>query len=416
MIFRNIFFISTLLTISGCATVASDNTQPVSVSTTGCPGAKCILRNNDGVSYVTTPGTVLVDKDYADLNVSCKHDDYQDIRFSGSWESKTGGWVFGNILIGGLIGVGIDVISGNAYEYPNSILIPMDCGTKSEARAVAKKLIQEPTPPQTSTSEEKQIKIDINKNMTLGPHEMVFVEGGCFMMGSEIGAPDRGADENLHKICVTGFLIDRHEVTFDSYSVFAKETGRRLPDDLGFGRGSRPVLNITWHDAEDYASWASSKYGINFRLPTEAEWEYACRGSGSRAKYCGSSDPNEVAVFSAPQTRPVGSKKPNDLGIYDMSGNVAEMTCSPYYDRSMGNFTSANYTGLELTCSSGDLVMSTSTVSRVLRGGGWDSSKNEIRAAARHYNIQSTLTRRLYPRIIKSFGFRLVATTPNLYN
>jgi hypothetical protein len=120
--------LSYLLTLSGCASIATDSTQPITVTTTGCDNAKCEIKGDDVIYFVTTPGTVVVDKDDDDLVITCKHDDYSGVVVSGTLKSKAGGWVFGNILFGGVIGAGIDLISGNAYEYPNYLQVPMDCG------------------------------------------------------------------------------------------------------------------------------------------------------------------------------------------------------------------------------------------------------------------------------------------------
>ncbi len=236
-----------------------------------------------------------------------------------------------------------------------------------------------------------------------GPHEMIKISSGCFRIGSGRKAPGHQGDEKEALACFQKFMIDRYEVTFESYDKFANETGRDLPDDAGMGRGRRPVINVDWDDARAYAAWASDKYGIHFRLPTEAEWEYTCRGGGRFEQYCGSRDPNEVAVYNQLATSPVGSKKANALGLYDMSGNAWEMTCSPYdFEASIVN---AEYGGGEIKC----LEKSPrQDISLVFRGGSWESPSKEIRATRRRINSFKSATHFSEP-YISTLGFRLVA-------
>jgi formylglycine-generating enzyme required for sulfatase activity len=242
---------------------------------------------------------------------------------------------------------------------------------------------------------------------TYGPHQMVPVEGGCFMMGSQKHEPDRGTDEIPHYVCLDSFLMDRYETTYEAYDQFARETGRDMPDDEGMGRGRRPVISIEYEDALAYAEWASQKYGVRFRLPTEAEWEYACRSGGKEQRYCGGNDPQNLAVFDQEKTEPVGSKEPNGLGIYDMSGNAFELTCSPYADS--GNFLETTYEGAELRCSEKWLHhTNVISVSNAFRGGYWNSPHKEIRAYARAYNAFGAYCAWCRSPFY-SFGFRLVA-------
>jgi formylglycine-generating enzyme required for sulfatase activity len=245
------------------------------------------------------------------------------------------------------------------------------------------------------------------KVRTYGPHQMVPVEGGCFMMGSKKNMQGRRSDEDPHYLCLDDFLIDRYETTFEAYDQFAQQTGRELPDDEGMGRGRRPVINVEYEDALAYAEWASKKYDINFRLPTEAEWEYACRSGGKEERYCGGENPQELAVFNQEKTMPVGSKKSNGLGLYDMSGNAFELTCSPYI--SMGQISTSGYDGSEMICSSSWLTRTLhDQVSNSFRGGSWESDADEIRSHARHW--QAAGVGNYYIRRVDTRGFRLVAT------
>ena len=128
-----------------------------------------------------------------------------------------------------------------------------------------------------------------------------------------------------------GIAISRYEITFTEYEHFAEATGREKPNDKGWGRGKRPVINVSWHDAVAYTKWLSQKTGKKYRLPTEAEWQYAvgaetltrnqanCDGCGSR--------------WDNQKTAPVGSFQANRFGLYDMLGNVQEWTGSEYKEK-----------------------------------------------------------------------------------
>jgi len=182
--------------------------------------------------------------------------------------------------------------------------------------------------------------------------DFIFVEGGTFQMGcNDYNSDNRPA----HSVTVKSFYISKYEVTFEQYDKFCEDTGRENPDDKGFGRGNRPAINIRWADAIEYCNWLSEKQGLipcysgsgyyetkcdfsanGYRLPTEAEWEYAARG-GNKSKgymYSGSNNPDDVAWHyknSGDKTYPVGLKNANELGIYDMTGNANEMCWGSRY-------------------------------------------------------------------------------------
>jgi len=157
--------------------------------------------------------------------------------------------------------------------------------------------------------------------------EFVAVPGGSFLMGDDTDEWARPT----HQVTVKPFLIGRYEVTFAQYAIFCAATKRKLPGDEGWGMGNRPVINVSWHDAVDFTKWLSAKSGRTFRLPSEAEWEYAALGGvatrfpwgdeigqhRANCKECGSKWDNL-------STAPVGSFKPNGYGLYDVAGNVYE--------------------------------------------------------------------------------------------
>ena len=191
--------------------------------------------------------------------------------------------------------------------------------------------------------------------------EMVYVENGTFTMGDTWG--DGWIDElPINKVTIAyDFNISKYEVTFDEYDAFCEVTYRNKPDDNGWGRGKKPAINVSWWDAIAYCNWLSEKEGLSkaydsegnlldkngriaadisyvegYRLPTEAEWEYAARGGRHTEgyKYSGGDDVYFVAWHSensGGHTHDVGTTQPNELGIYDMSGNVWEW-CSDWYD------------------------------------------------------------------------------------
>ncbi|OAD21851.1 Sulphatase-modifying factor domain protein [Candidatus Thiomargarita nelsonii] len=171
--------------------------------------------------------------------------------------------------------------------------------------------------------------------------------------------------------------MSRYEVTFAEYDKFAKATGREKPYDRGWGRGNRPVINVSWHDATAYAEWLSQQTGQKYRLPTEAEWEYAAR-AGTETKYWWGNDLGENKANCSngsckdrfEYTAPVGSFAANPFGIYDTAGNVWEWVCSEYERKSSGK---------ERLCAKN--INENSRLS--LRGGAWDIDASGMRSAIR---------------------------------
>ena len=202
---------------------------------------------------------------------------------------------------------------------------------------------------------------------------MVYVEGGTFTMGatSEQGSDANSDEKPSHSVCLSSFSIGRYEVTQEEWEAVMDNNCSR------FRGAKRPVENVSWDDCQSFIRKLNTMTGMDFRLPTEAEWEYAARGgnkSGNK-KFSGSDKIGSVAWYrgnSDKATHPVGQKNPNELGLYDMSGNVFEWCsdwyCWNYYKSSPQN----NPKGFSEGCSY-----------RVYRGGSWNSSDNNCRVSCR---------------------------------
>ena len=203
---------------------------------------------------------------------------------------------------------------------------------------------------------------------------MVYVSGGTFTMGatSEQGIDAYNDEKPTHSVTLSSFYLCKYEVTQALWQAVMGENPSNLKGD------NLPVEQVSWDDCQTFITRLNNLTGKNFRLPTEAEWEYAARG-GNRSrgyKYSGSNVLSDVAWYddnSGDKTHPVGSKSPNELGLYDMSGNVREW-CSDWY----GTYSSTAQTN-PTGSSSGSL--------RVLRGGSWFSVARNCRSSSRHHDV-----------------------------
>lgn len=168
--------------------------------------------------------------------------------------------------------------------------------------------------------------------------EMVEIQAGKFMMGSPKDEIGRGEDEAQHEVTINQpFWMSKYEVTFNEYDLFARLTRRTLPNDSGWGRGRRPVINVSWNDAVAYVEWLSEQTGQHYRLPTEAEWEYAAR-AGTTTPWSFDDKEDRLADYawysenSDDKTQPIGRKKANPWGLHDMHGNVYEWMQDCYFE------------------------------------------------------------------------------------
>lgn len=228
--------------------------------------------------------------------------------------------------------------------------------------------------------------------------EMVLIPQGSFMMGcspSDNHCID--SEKPRHRVTLESFYMGVTEVTFSQYDYFCEQTGKEKPDDNGWGRGDRPVISVSWNDAQAYIQWLNGLTGQSFRLPTEAEWEYAAR-AGSATKYYWGNQPNAQygnggsrAVWESvgwadqwnpeweewPEdgylnTAPVGSFQPSAWGLYDMAGNVWEWVEDKWHDSYQGAPRNGSAWG------------SRNSPSRVLRGGSFSVTPFGLRASTRH--------------------------------
>jgi formylglycine-generating enzyme required for sulfatase activity len=207
---------------------------------------------------------------------------------------------------------------------------------------------------------------------------MVALPGGDFLMGNKRGMSAK-EEQPAHKVRIQPFSMAQREVTFDEYDQFARASGRALPEDAGWGRGSRPVVNVSWDDAQAYVRWLSQQTGSTYRLPSEAEWEYAAR-AGTSSRYwwgfavesghavcfdCGSSWDNR-------RTAPTGSLPANAFQLQDTAGNAMEWVEDCY---------NANYQGAP---EDGSPWRDGDCSQRMVRGGAFNKPSSSLRSAARY--------------------------------
>ena len=203
--------------------------------------------------------------------------------------------------------------------------------------------------------------------------EFIFVKGGCYKMGDTFGNGEP-REKPVHEVCVSDFYMGKYEVTQEQW----KKVMGNNPSNFYQCGGSCPVENVTWEDVQSYVIKLNHESGTQYRLPYEAEWEYAARSGGKKEEWSGTSDLDEMesmteyADNSGKTTHPVGQKRPNGLGLYDMSGNVWEW-CKDWYDEKY-------YEKSPVKNPRGALSGS----SRVIRGGSWSSTAGGVRASFRN--------------------------------
>ncbi len=224
--------------------------------------------------------------------------------------------------------------------------------------------------------------------------QMVALPAGEFLMGSPEDEEGRQDNEGPQHRVTIGYrlAIGRYPVTFEEYDYFCDATKRERPKDEGWGRGRRPVINVSWRDWPAYLAWLAEATGRFYRLPSEAEWEYACR-AGTTTRYAfGDEITAKDANFGmyVRKTTEVGSYPANAWGLHDMHGNVWEWVEDIWHDSYQG----APADGTAWTDRRGSYLPS-----RVVRGGSWDANARYLRSTVR---IQSGPSRG-----INGLGFRV---------
>ncbi|MCY1529456.1 Hercynine oxygenase [compost metagenome] len=245
--------------------------------------------------------------------------------------------------------------------------------------------------------------------------EMIAIPGGSFLMGSKNGEPD---EQPLHQVKLDPFWMSKTEVTWDLFELFlykdyevsqstatippqvdavTRPTKPYLDMTFGMGKQNYPALAMTQYNAIQFCKWLYARTGVFYRLPTEAEWEYACK-AGTDSDYCFGNDAaglSDYAWYSAnsdKKTHPVGLKKPNAWGLYDMHGNVAEWVYDQYvpdfYDRSAG------------TEVKNPLAKPEQLYPLLIRGGTYEDEAKDLRASARR--ASDPAWKQIDPQIPKS--------------
>lgn len=226
---------------------------------------------------------------------------------------------------------------------------------------------------------------------------MIKISGGSFTMGNDSNMHSAPA----HKVTLKGFAISKYEITFAEYDYFAQSTNKPLPGDNGWGREDRPVIHVSWNDAVAYTQWLSKTTGKKFRLPTEAEWEYAARAGTTTTYWWGDQESeakgkancrrgcssNFSGLFGS-KTAPVGNYTPNAFGLYDMAGNVSEWVQDCYQD----NYKNA--------AANGAAIEEKQCTGRVVRGGSTKDNVQHLSASSRD-NIPTGY-------LNETLGFRVV--------
>ena len=258
-------------------------------------------------------------------------------------------------------------------------------------------------------------------------NDFIRISGGTYRMGDQFNEGSSN-EKPVHKVTLSDFYISNHEVTFFEYDQYCADTNAKRPDDESWGRGNRPAINVSWYDAVNYCNWKSEQdnlqkvYRVNgttvsadwsangYRLPTEAEWEYAARNGGKQVRFGNGkdiADANEMNFDARSdykenysrvgdykgKTMPYGSYQASPIGLYDMSGNVWEW-CWDWYDADY--YATSDGASNPKGASSGQ--------SRVVRGGSWFNVPNYCRASYRNWINPSFRFNYL--------GFRLVRHAP----
>ena len=239
--------------------------------------------------------------------------------------------------------------------------------------------------------------------------EMIVIPTGEFIMGSPVTEINRGQDESPQREIFVdyNFAVGVFEITFEQWErCLNQKACDHNPIDNGWGRGNQPVTNVSWLDTKQYIAWLSNKTGHQYRLLTEAEWEYVARAGSKKRFWWGDESPKGKAVClqcdltgkSNNMSNPVGSYSPNPFGLYDLHGNVWEWVEDCW---------SENYTLHPADTSA--FIPNGECKRRVVRGGAWPNGGRQLRSANRSWKSPNH-------RSTNGKGFRVAMTLPKVVN
>jgi formylglycine-generating enzyme required for sulfatase activity len=323
-----------------------------------------------------------------------KHKQLEKDKSLTSYQNRSNkGWLIGVIIVaifalilGGLLAI--------LFTPKNNTTVPpkpdVESTNKNDKNTVKPPHSPPPLPPKPPiTTYRDQLKYG------QGP-EMVKLPGGTFKMGNKNTLLYHD-ERPQHEVTLESFSISKYEVTFEEYDLFVWATDRKRPDDGGWGRGQRPVINVSWHDAMAYTEWLSVQTSHRYRLPSEREWEYAAAAGSENTYWWGYKlEKNKAncgicgSKWDAIKTAPVGRFKPNSFKIYDTIGNVMEWTLSCYRSSYRGAPAKGNkWEWKGRNCSR-----------RVARSSSFKSYQNDLRTTRRHKYSPNTR--------MDTLGFRVV--------
>lgn len=277
--------------------------------------------------------------------------------------------------------------------------------TEEEAKQLAELEKQRQEEQRRLEGEKRKAEEEKKRSSSVLAGEMVDIPGGSFRMG-DLSGEGYSNEKPVHMVTVSSFRMGKHEVTFDQWDACVMDGGCNgySPKDAGWGRGSRPVIYVSWDDAQSFVNWLNGKTGGNFRLPSETEWEYAAR-AGTETKYpWGDQASHEYANYGTDKccgglaqgrdrwvnTAPVGQFPANAFGLHDMHGNVWEWTQDCWHD---------SYNGAP---SDGSAWTGGDCSRRLERGGSWNFNPVGVRSASRGRAHTASY------RLNFHLGFRLV--------
>ena len=296
---------------------------------------------------------------------------------------------------GRAITIGADVLEPFAAQWFQFWIDVQDLSLKNLRRfgenlqKVGMRLKESTAPSRTKASPQRETLAGFRDVEESWCPEMVVIPAGSFLMGSSVDEKDRERWEGPQREVRFDrpYALGRFLITFEQFDRFCRETMRKKPTDHGWGRRDRPAINVSQQDAHEFCRWLSERIQVAYRLPSEAEWEYACRAGTTTPYAFGKTLSHDQANFghlSTGRTSPVGRYQPNPWGIYDMHGNVAEWCVDlwhPSYDNAPKDGSAWTEDEEESSYSEPQALINSSM--RVVRGGSWLDSVEKLRSAAR---------------------------------